>query len=178
MCDASFSVFHSISRLLDAHEELWDDFARHLGFDEDFVAENYLYPHGGGSPSRHFMSRLRCRRPNMKLTTFQAILDMHKMDDISPMLDDDDGEAFIDCMNYKIENIICTRLNIPQEKPRWKLMADTCGFSQKEIDEMASGVIVHNLYSPTTRILTAYRQRFPHDNFHKICTFLTANFCL
>ena len=31
---------------------------------------------------------------------------------------------------------------------------------------------MYNLYSPTWRILTAYRQQFPRENFHRIREFL------
>ena len=32
---------------------------------------------------------------------------------------------------------------------------------------------MYNLYSPTSRIVTAYRQRFPCENFDKIREFLS-----
>ena len=56
--DAELGIFHRIARQLDAHDDLWDSFARHLGLDEEFIAENYLFANGGGSPSKHFMFAL------------------------------------------------------------------------------------------------------------------------
>ena len=37
--DAEREIFHRISRQLDARDDLWDSFARHLGLDEEFIAE-------------------------------------------------------------------------------------------------------------------------------------------
>ena len=50
--DAKPEIFHRISRQLDAHDDLLDSFARHLGLDEEFIAENYLFANGGGYPAQ------------------------------------------------------------------------------------------------------------------------------
>ena len=45
--DAELEIFYIIillvARQLDAHDDLWDSFARHLGLDDEFIAENYLF---------------------------------------------------------------------------------------------------------------------------------------
>ena len=74
MRDASAATFHKISRLIDAHEHLWDSFARHLKLDEYFIAENYQFANGGGSPSKRFMTALLEQRPNMEVMHFQGML--------------------------------------------------------------------------------------------------------
>ena len=176
ICDASLALFHRISRLIDAHEQLWDSFARHLQLDEDFISENYLFASGGGSPSQHFILRLRQRRPHMTVKIFKAMLEMYNMNDISTLLDGVNDDMFFEYINWKIENIICSRLNSPREQPRWKSMADTCGFSPSEIVEIENAIRMNNLYSPTTRILNAYRWQFPDDNFDKIREFIADNF--
>ena len=47
-------------------------FVRHLGLDEEFIAENYLLANGGGSPSRRFMFALLNFPPNMEVVHFKV----------------------------------------------------------------------------------------------------------
>ena len=67
---------------------------------------------------------------------------------------------------------LCIHLNTPKENPRWKIVAERYGFSTAEINNFERAVEMYNLYSPTSRILTAYRQQFPRENFDKIREFL------
>ena len=139
---------------------MWDSFARHLKLDEDFIAENYLFASGGGSPSQRFMLLLRQRRPHITVRIFQSMLEMHQMNDISTMLDGEQCDLFCEYINWRIEESICSRLNTPREEPRWKMMAITRGFSPSEIEEIARAVHTNNLFIPTTRILNAYKWHF------------------
>ena len=88
MRDASAATFHQISRLFDAHEHLWDWFARHLKLDEYLISENYLFANGGGSPSKRFMKALLERRPNIEVMHFQGLLKNCDMEDIAEVLND------------------------------------------------------------------------------------------
>ena len=170
--DAKAEIFHRISRQLDAHDDLWDSFARHLGLDEEFIAENYLFANGGGSPSRRFMIALLNWRPDMEVVHFQGLLIKNGMEDIASLLDEENANDFMDRINWRTEERVCILLNTPKENPRWKIVAERYGFSKSDIDNFESAMRMFNLYSPTSRILTVYRQRFPCDNFDKIRNFV------
>ena len=76
-------------------------------------------------------------------------------------------------IHWKIEERVYIHLNTPKENPRWKIVAERYGFSTSDINKFESAVEVYNLYSPTGRILTAYSQQFPCENFDKIREFLS-----
>ena len=174
--DAKPEIFHRISRQLDAHDDLWDSFARHLGLDEEFIAENYLFANGGGSPSRHFMFALLNFRPITGIMHFQDVLINSGMQDIANLLNDEKPDDFMENIHWRTEERVCIHLNTPKENPRWKIVAKAYGFSTAEIDNFERAVEMYNLYSPTSRILTAYRQQFPCENFDKIRNFVIENF--
>ena len=44
------------------------------------------------------------------------------------------------------------------------------------INKFERAVEMYNIYGPTSHILTAYRQRFPRENFDKIRNILIENF--
>jgi hypothetical protein len=170
--DAKADVFHRISRQLDAREFLWDSFSRHLGLDLDFIAENYLFAHGGGSPSKRFMAALLAMRPNMKVADFCGLMLNNGMEDIVSLLDDEDADAFMEYIHWRTEERINIHLNMPKENPRWRIVAERYGFSTREIDTFETEMMMYNLYSPTLRILKAYSQQYPNDNFDKIQAFI------
>ena len=170
--DAELEIFHRISRQLDARDDLWDSFARHLGLDEEFIAENYLFANGGGSPSRRFMFALLNFRPNMEVMHFQGLLINNGMEHIANLLNDEKPDGYMEDINWKTKERVCIHLNTPKENPRWKIVAERYGFSASDINTFESAVKVYNLYSPTWHILTSYRQQFPCENFDKIREFL------
>ena len=174
--DASAATVHQISRLIDAHEHMWDSFARHLKLDEDFIVENYLFANGGGSPSRRFMVALLEQRPNIEVMHFQGLLKNSDMEDISEVSNDENADEFMEYIHWRTQDRVYIHLNTPKENPRWKIVAGTYGFSTEEIENFEIAVEMYNLYSPTSRILTAYRQRFSRDSFDKIVNSL-AKWC-
>ena len=128
MCDASAATFHRISRLIDAHEHMWDSFARHLKLDGYFIAENYLFANGGGSPSKRFMTALLEHRPNMKVTHFQGNVKNSDLEDIAEVLNVEKADFFMENIHWVIEERVCILLNTPKESPRWKIVAKKYGF--------------------------------------------------
>ena len=99
-----------------------------------------------------------------------------RMQDIADLLNDDKPDDFMENINWRTEDRSCIHLNTPKENPRWKIVAERYGFSTVEINEFERAVEMFNLYSPTSRILTVYRQQFPRDNFDKIGNFIIDNF--
>ena len=45
---------------------MWDAFAWHLKLDGHFIAENYMFANGDGSPSKRFITALLEQRSNME----------------------------------------------------------------------------------------------------------------
>ncbi len=169
-------VLHTISRLIDGHEHLWSGFAIRLGMDEVLITNIYLYANGGGSPAKRFLMSLHERRPNMTVATFQAILIMHKMTDIADLLAEEQGRGFLEGISYKTEDRVCAQLNSPEDRPRWMAVARTCSFNKTDIDEMYEAIRVNNIFSPTTVILTGYKQKFPLEDFTRIRDFIQCHF--
>ena len=79
-------------------------------------------------------------------------------------------------IHWRTEERVCILLNTPKENPRWKIVPERYGFSTSEIDNFERAKKMYNLYSPATRILNAYKQQFPLDNFDKIRDFIIDNF--
>ena len=93
---------HKISRLIDAHEHNRDSFARHLKLDEYFIAENYLFANGGGSPTKRFMTALLEQRPNMGVMHFPLI--NNGMEDIAEVMNDaNDADEFMEYIYWRTE---------------------------------------------------------------------------
>ncbi len=55
--DAKMSLIHKIGRRIDAHEHLWEPFARSLNLSEECIAQVQLMENGGGSSARLFLRR-------------------------------------------------------------------------------------------------------------------------
>ena len=62
---------------------MWDAFPCHLKLYGYFIAENYLFANGGGSPSKRFMTALLEQRPNMEVMYFQGLLNNSDVEDIA-----------------------------------------------------------------------------------------------
>lgn len=168
--DASVGLFRDISIQLDAHKDLWISFAKHLGLDEDFIAQNEVLASDGSSPSQRFMLLLYRKRPNMTVENFQGMLQMYDMKDVAKILYRERG--YIANIGWEMEHRICAQLSLPEVEPRWKIMAEKCLMMPAEIEEIESKVNVI-CYSPTARMLNVYRRQCPQDNFDKIREFLS-----
>ena len=93
----------------------------------------------------------------MEVVHFQGILINNGMEHIANLLNDEKADGFMENIHWKTEERVCIHLNTPKENPRWKIVAEKYGFSTSDINKFESAVEVYNLYSPTWRILTAYR---------------------
>ena len=98
------------------------------------------------------------------------------MEDIAEVLNDENACEFIEYIHWRTEERVCILLNTPKENPRWKIVAERYGFTTSEIDNFEMAKKMYNLYSPAKRILNAYKQQFPRDNFDKIRDFIINNF--
>ena len=172
--DIHDSLWHAISRQIDAHDHLWISFARHLGLDEVFCEELYLYAHGGGSPALKFLEVLNQRKPSMRVRKFKKIVAIHEFEDVMCILDRvQDNDIFLNQISYLLWRNIATCLNTPEEAPRWKLIAQSIFPMRETIKNIETGIGVGNLYSPTTITLSRYQQMCPYfDNFKLIREFL------
>ena len=80
-----------------------DSFVRHLKLDGYFIAENYLFANGGGSPSKRFMTALLAQRPNMEVMHFQGLLINSGMEDIAEVLTGEKADVFMENIHWVIE---------------------------------------------------------------------------
>ena len=109
----------------------------------------------------------------MEVVHFQGILINNGMEHIANLLNDEKADGFMENIHWKTEERVCIHLNTPKENSRWKIVAESYGFSPSAFNTFEGAVEVYNLYSPTWRILNAYSQQFPRENFDKIREFLS-----
>ena len=83
----------------------------------------------------------------MKVVHFKGILINNGMQNIADLLSDEKRDDFMEYIHWRTQDRI--HLNTPKEIPRWKIVAETYGFSTAEIDNFERVVEMYNLYSPT-----------------------------
>ena len=171
LADAKISLIHKIARRMDAHEHLWEPFARTLNLPEECVAQVRLMENGGGSPARLFLKKFHQQQPQTLVCEFVDKLISLDMVDIARVFDLIDGSVPLLIISRADQVHLEMQLDAPKYAPRWARLAEQEGIEIGESD-MEHHCAMPNWYHPTAYILAQYRQRYPLANFNAIRNFI------